>query len=82
MIEISINLPEDVVKYMDQDPYIGDHGKFIAMLIRRWQRDLEKSRREAETYKNNPDTIILESACLDAILNTEIMTLQELKNHS
>lgn len=57
MIEISITLPADVVKYMDEDPYIGDRGKFIAWLIKRFQKELEKSRREAEANKDNPYTL-------------------------
>lgn len=72
MIEISINLPEDVVKYMDEDPYIGERGSFIAMLIRRWQREVEKSRQKYELDKNNPDIIILENACLDGIHNLNV----------
>lgn len=54
MVEISITLPEDVVKYMDEDPYIGDRGKFIAWLIGRFQKEVEKSRQESEEIMNDP----------------------------
>ncbi len=42
---------------MDEDLYVGDRSKFIAMLIRRWQRELEKSRREIEQDENDPRII-------------------------
>lgn len=42
---------------MDEDPYVGDHSKFIGMLIRRWQRELEKSKRELERDENDPRII-------------------------
>lgn len=54
MIEISITLPEDVMRYLDEDPYIGDRSRFIAMLIRKWQRELEESKREIERDENEP----------------------------
>ena len=57
MVEILINLPQELVKYMDEDPYVGDRSRFIAMLIRKWQRELERSKREIERDKNDPRII-------------------------
>lgn len=53
-VEISVTLSEDLVNYLDEDPYIGDRSKFIAMLIRRWLFELEKSRREVERAESDP----------------------------
>lgn len=52
-VKIQLVLPEELVKYMDEDPYVGDYSSFIAMLIRRWQRELEKSRCQEEEPKNS-----------------------------
>ena len=57
MREILINLPEELVKYIDSNPYIGDRSKFIAMLIKRWQREAEKSRCEIKQAENDPNTL-------------------------
>lgn len=54
MIEILITLPEDVVRYMNEDPYVGNRSRFIAMLIRKWQRELEESKREIKRDENDP----------------------------
>lgn len=54
MREILINLPEELVEYLDSNPYISDRSKFIAMLIKRWQREAGKSQRGMEklTYSS------------------------------
>lgn len=57
MREVLINLPDELLEYLDSNPYIGDRSKFIAMLIKRWQREVEKSRRETEQAKNEPHVL-------------------------
>lgn len=57
MREILINLPEELVEYLDESPYIGDRSKFIVMLIKRWQRESERSRCEIEQAENDPQTL-------------------------
>lgn len=57
MREISINLPDELIEYLDSNPYIGDRSKFIAMLIKRWQREVEKSRREIEQAEDDPHVL-------------------------
>lgn len=54
MREIFINLPDELVEYLDSNPYIGDRSEFIAMLIKRWHREVEKSKREIEQAHNEP----------------------------
>ena len=57
MREILINLPEELVEYVDSNPYIGDRSEFIVMLIKPWQREAERSRRETEQAENDPQTL-------------------------
>lgn len=57
MREILINLPDELVEYLDSNPYIGDRSEFIAMLIKRWQKEVEKSRRETEQSEKDPRVI-------------------------
>lgn len=52
MREILINLPDELVEYLDSNPHISDRSGFIEMLIKRWQREIEKSRREIEQAEN------------------------------
>lgn len=54
MREILVNLPDELVKYLDSNPYMGDRSGFIAMLIKRWQREVEKSKRETEQSERDP----------------------------
>lgn len=39
---------------LTEEGYIDDRSKFIAMLIRRWQKELDKSRRECEAVEKEP----------------------------
>jgi hypothetical protein len=41
MSKISIELPDDLILYMKQDPSVGDRNGFLAMLVRQWIRDKE-----------------------------------------
>lgn len=54
MREISINLPDELVECLDNHPYISDRSGFIEMLIKRWQREVEKSKRETEQAQRDP----------------------------
>ncbi len=57
MREILVNLPDELVEYLDSNLYIKDRSEFIAMLIKRWQREVEKSRRETEQAQNDPHVL-------------------------
>jgi metal-responsive CopG/Arc/MetJ family transcriptional regulator len=57
MVEITITLPQDVLNFLDNDPYIGDRSAFIAMLIRRFQREQEKSKAQCEASENDPSVL-------------------------
>ncbi len=35
MREILVNLPDELVEYLNSNPYIEDRSEFIAMLIKR-----------------------------------------------
>lgn len=61
MREVLINLPDELLEYLDSSPYIGYRSEFIVMLIKRWQREVEKSKREIEQAENDPH--ILKDFC-------------------
>ena len=42
MREILVNLPNELVEYLDSNLYIRERSKFIAMLIKLWQREVKK----------------------------------------
>ncbi len=54
MREILFNLPDKLVEYLDSNSYTRDRSGFMAMLIKCWQREVEKSKRETEQTQNNP----------------------------
>lgn len=54
MREISIKLPDELIEYLDSNPHVGSRSEFIAMLIKRWQSEVEKSKREVEQAHNDP----------------------------
>jgi metal-responsive CopG/Arc/MetJ family transcriptional regulator len=57
MAKISIELPDDLIQYMKEDPYVGDRSGFIAMLIRQWIRDKENSERKHHKDLKDPTVI-------------------------
>jgi metal-responsive CopG/Arc/MetJ family transcriptional regulator len=57
MAKLSIELPDELIEYMEADPYVGDRSKFLAMLIRQWIRDKESSERKHENDLNDPTVI-------------------------
>lgn len=57
MREISINLPDELVEYLDSNPYISDRSEFIAMLVKRWQTEVEKSKGETEQAERDPHVL-------------------------
>jgi hypothetical protein len=57
MAKVLIELPDDLIQYMEEDPYVGDQGQFLTMLIRRWIRDKENSTRRQERQENDPTVI-------------------------
>jgi len=44
MAKITIDLPDELLTYLNQDEYIGNPSTFIACLIRRWIKELDKER--------------------------------------
>ena len=46
MVLITIDLPDELVDYLNHGKYIGDPSRLIAYLIRRWQKELAIKRGE------------------------------------
>lgn len=57
MTKISVDLPEELINYMDENPYITEYSKFIAMLIRKFQKDCEEQNRQHEADRKNPKVL-------------------------
>jgi hypothetical protein len=57
MSKLSIELPDDLILYMKQDPSVGDRNGFLAMLVRQWIRDKEYSERKHENDLKDPTVI-------------------------
>jgi hypothetical protein len=57
MSKLSIELPDDLILYMKQDPSVGDRNGFLAMLVRQWIRDKENSKRKHENDLKDPTVI-------------------------
>ena len=54
-VKIYIELPEDLLLRMEQDPYIGDKSRFIAMCVRRFYREQAKEIKRLEAVENDPN---------------------------
>jgi hypothetical protein len=57
MSEISIELPDDLIQYMKEDPSVGNRNGFLTMLIKQWIRDKENSERKHENDLKDPAVI-------------------------
>jgi hypothetical protein len=54
MKQILIDLSDELAEFLEQDPYVGDRSRFIAMLVRRFLREKEKSTADAEAVERDP----------------------------
>ncbi len=53
MAKITIDLPDNLVEYMNQDKYVGDYSRFIAYLIGRWIRELDNQRHQLSSIQKS-----------------------------
>lgn len=54
MIQVSINLSEELIEYLDSNFPHCERSEFINILIKNWRRKLEESKLEIERSKISP----------------------------